>query len=451
MKKYLLIVLSTTLLACSTTSSLRYPPVRWMTDTDQVPHQKPKIDKKYERTHTSEGSSIQIQQMIQLNDQIEELSYNTKIADHTEALNTNNFDEVPDSTWFTNRIGRGIINFPKITDENKTGAEIIATRILHMAGYNVPYSQTLDGEPLSPFSFNGRRHSDKNDRILHEHRRELRGYKTFCAWLGILDASEETTYDMFVPVEGNKGFVMHYFVDLSSALNNQSKKEKSYINIMPFAQTTSDIYWSPIRNPKKQLEKSTHKKFDPKKWKPVYTNTAFLFTTKHDEFWAAKIIMQFSDEILEKIVDEANFSDPSVRQDTVNFLIDRRNKITQYWLTKLNPLDNFQVNESKNKTTITFNDLAVNANTASAEGRKYRYLVRTVNGRTKLMTWANTEKTSVTIPEEIVDKMKPNETYVLQLQTKSPANKFPSLSLDVFIKKDEGTFKIMGLNRRHMH
>ena len=114
-----IIIICFAFFACSTTSSLRYPPVRWIADTDRIPIQKPKIDKTHKHSQSDEGSSIQIQQMIQLNDQITELSYNTKITSRTEALNTNNFDEVPDSTWFTNRIGRGIINFPKITDEKK--------------------------------------------------------------------------------------------------------------------------------------------------------------------------------------------------------------------------------------------------------------------------------------------------------------------------------------------
>ncbi len=50
--------------------------------------------------------------------------------------------------------------------------------------------------------------------------------------------------------------------------------------------------------------------FDPEEWKNDYPNPAFLRMTPRDAFWAAKIIMRFTREELEAIVETGEYSDP---------------------------------------------------------------------------------------------------------------------------------------------
>ena len=50
----------------------------------------------------------------------------------------------------------------------------------------VTASKALPGKPIGPFEFEGRRLADKNDKIRHEHRRELRAFHLFSAWISAL-------------------------------------------------------------------------------------------------------------------------------------------------------------------------------------------------------------------------------------------------------------------------
>jgi hypothetical protein len=220
------------------------------------------------------------------------------------ARNVNTLGEVPDSSWFTNRIGarpmsleeivrgpdrvsrldvrewlivegkdtgkqpgfRAIdaadptrqvyqIEFdPRGNPEMATGAEIIGTAVYHALGYNVVdvylvdldgaslkiapdatvkvngktraftrhdlgallrrvarksdgryralASRFAEGKNLGPFRYSGTRPNDPNDVVPHEHRRELRGNRVFCAWLNHDDSRAVNTLDMLVGPPG---------------------------------------------------------------------------------------------------------------------------------------------------------------------------------------------------------------------------------------------------------
>ena len=51
--------------------------------------------------------------------------------------------------------------------------------------------------------------------------------------------------------------------------------------------------------------------FDPLKWKPEYPNPAFDNMRPDDAFWAARIVSQFTDEVIRAVVEKAHYSDPA--------------------------------------------------------------------------------------------------------------------------------------------
>jgi hypothetical protein len=233
------------------------------------------------------------------------------------AANINALDEVPNSTWFTNRIGiypmtpeeaargpgdgngpdrsqpwvvvsaktegvspgfnirdaRGDIYLIKFDPPGflnmTTAADVISSRILHAAGYNVPEdaavtfrredifvggkatvkeggvkrpmteadidsilvrrgrlndnewiavsSKFLSGEPVGPFDYRARRKDDPNDKVDHWNRRELRGLYVLAAWLNHFDVKQHNTLDMYVEEDGRR-FLKHYLIDFASTL-----------------------------------------------------------------------------------------------------------------------------------------------------------------------------------------------------------------------------------------
>ncbi|MEM7677246.1 MAG: hypothetical protein AAF449_14695, partial [Myxococcota bacterium] len=243
-------------------------------------------------------------------------------------LDVNHFGQVIDSTWFTNRIGRRDLSPEQVrVGPNRTGgpapgpllviggkvegatpgliirdaagtefvvkfdppafpglasgAEIIATKILWSAGYNVPenyvvtfdlqriklappattdgphgdtipltrkrlddlivlvnpypdgsiralFSKRLPGRLMGPFTYRGQRFDDPNDTVPHEHRRSLRGLWMFAAWLNNTDTRRANTMDTFIqaPKAPDRGHVVHYLLDFGDALGAAGTKPK---------------------------------------------------------------------------------------------------------------------------------------------------------------------------------------------------------------------------------
>ncbi|HWN83039.1 MAG TPA: hypothetical protein VNM87_13150 [Candidatus Udaeobacter sp.] len=248
--------------------------------------------------------------------------------------NVNRFDEVPNTSWFTNRnhfravpveeilIGPGHCKHPEppwtiksikkggvnpgfqIKDATGTrwvvkldppgypqigsGAEVIVSRLLWAAGYNVPHDaavtfvrdelvldpeleQGKDGEP--PFTkadldrllakgcraVDGRyyalaslflpgkplgntriakpRPDDPNDWYTHRRRMELRGLRILAAWLNHWDTKEQQTLDMFETRSDadSLGYVAHYMIDVGATLGAAAEGPKRLKTCYEFA------------------------------------------------------------------------------------------------------------------------------------------------------------------------------------------------------------------------
>ena len=85
--------------------------------------------------------------------------------------------------------------------------------------YRVVASKALEGRPIGGFRFYGTRSDDPNDVIPHEHRRELRGYGTFSAWLNHVDSKSINTLDTVVEQNG-KQVVRHHLLDFGSTIGS---------------------------------------------------------------------------------------------------------------------------------------------------------------------------------------------------------------------------------------
>jgi hypothetical protein len=95
--------------------------------------------------------------------------------------------------------------------------------------------------------------------------------------------------------------------------------------------------------------------FDPEKWVPNYPNPAFLSRGPEDEYWAAKLVMSFTDEEIRALVDTGQYSSRASADYVTRTLIARRDKIGRTYFQKVLPLDNFRVAGGR----LEFEDLAV--------------------------------------------------------------------------------------------
>ncbi|HEU4768172.1 MAG TPA: hypothetical protein VFS77_12385, partial [Pyrinomonadaceae bacterium] len=269
--------------------------------------------------------------------------------------NVNTMDEVPDSSWFTNRMFRREMSIEEIKSgpgetgpvngeltviraksvgaapgfwikdragqvfilkfdpidypELMTAAEVIATKLFHAIGYNVPEntifrfrredlrlgpnakltdeqgkkrlmtdadlnsllarvarqsdgryrsvaSHLLAGKPKGGFTFSGLRSDDPNDIIPHERRRDLRALRVFCAWLNHDDIRVGNTLDMYV-TEGGRRFLRHYLIDFGSTFGSHTTRpnppEVGHEHVLDMSTTakvlvTAGIYQPSWRN-----------------------------------------------------------------------------------------------------------------------------------------------------------------------------------------------------------
>jgi hypothetical protein len=322
--------------------------------------------------------------------------------------------------------------------------------------YRALASKFIDGNPLGPFSFEGRRRGDDNDRIPHQHRRELRGYRVFSAYLNHTDSRQANTFDSFMTTgPEEKGYVLHYLIDFGSTLGSGTILHKNkvhlddyYFNYGKVAASTLSLGgyvpdWEKAHDPEMlSVGLYESKSFNPEKWRPPYPNPAFQAMTPRDAFWAAKILMRISDEHLAAAVEEGQYGDPQVKKYLLKTLIERRDRTARAWFSKVNPLDNFEMTPLGSGVRIRFDDLMVLHGLDPSRSVNYLYRIK----QDGLTPWRRTAKPWIDISGDIIGRMKSGKPYYLQVRTKRDHEKEWSPLIELVLQKEDEV-KILGLAR----
>jgi hypothetical protein len=243
--------------------------------------------------------------------------------------------------------------------------------------YRVLASRLLPGKILGGFKYFGTRPDDPNDIVPHEHRRELRALKVFAAWTNLVDLKALNTMDTLI-TENGKARVRHYLLDIGSTFGmganaprewtegyeNLYEGDKAFKRLVSFG-----FYLQPWQTAKYNehpaIGRFEGEEFDPEKWKSRVPMAAMLRARDDDNFWAARRVMAFSDEMIRALVKAGQYSDPEAEKLLSDVLIQRRNKIGQVYLTRINPLVNFSLGSSG---ALTFENAAVKAGVAQPAG-----------------------------------------------------------------------------------
>jgi hypothetical protein len=211
--------------------------------------------------------------------------------------------------------------------------------------YRAVASRLLAGKPLGPFEYRGRRRDDPEDLIPHEHRRELRGLWTICAWLNHADSRGPNSLDVWV-TENGRSFVRHHLIDFGSCLGSGAVAARSpqtggeyFVDygVMARSLLTLGLWrqpWERTVDPGLPsigfIEASA---FDPDGWRPDYPNPAFDERTEADIRWGARIVAGFTDEHIRAAVAQGRYSNPRAADYLAKVLIERRDKLVKRWLS----------------------------------------------------------------------------------------------------------------------
>jgi hypothetical protein len=306
-------------------------------------------------------------------------------------------------------------------------------------------SLAVEGEVLGPFQFQGTRPDDPNDVIPHEHRRELRGYRVFCAWLNHDDSRAINTLDAYVRLPGGLGYVRHYLIDFSSTLGSGSDNLRRIAPqdprggneyIVDFEPTWKAFYslgikdrsWRDIPYAYPQYAEAGRiesEHFEPWSWKPEYPNAAFARLLADDAFWAAKIVARFSDEAIRAIVATGDFLSKDAERYLADTVIARRDKVVAHYFRQLNPLDAFSVGDD-----LSFRNLGVERGLANVAGYEYEWF--SFDNRTgallPLSERGRTAETRIPIPATDASDL------MVRIRTESPTELYWKKAVDVYLR-----------------
>lgn len=243
----------------------------------------------------------------------------------------------------------------------------------------------LEGIAKGPFAFEGVRKDDPNDWMPHEHRRDLRGLRVLASWVNENDFREGNTLDMYVEEDGRR-FLRHYLIDFGSSLGSDT----IHPNIdrignehqLDLGETAKSLFsFGLYRRPWHSTQKVAYRSvgflesdiFDPGRWKANYPVLPFENMTLGDAFWGTRLVLSFTDEQIRAAVETGEFTDPGATDFLTRVLIQRRDKIARYWLSRVSPLGRFEVWSSGGTLKLAFKDLEVEQGFVGRERRSYEF------------------------------------------------------------------------------
>jgi hypothetical protein len=247
----------------------------------------------------------------------------------------------------------------------------------------------LPGDDLGPHEYIGTRPDDANDVFPHEHRRELRGYRVFCAWLNHDDSRGANTLDTFMLEADGRGWVKHHLIDFSSALGSGSTSAREIapqglrggneyiVEFKPAFKTafTLGLWERPWRDVKYDVDPEIGRLeadyFRPEAWKPEYPNPAFERMLPDDAFWAARIVSRFTDEMVRALVHTGQYDDPAAERQLADTLIRRRDKVVAHWFRQLNPLSEFEL--TPGAAALRFRHLGQEKSLGTVDGYEHQW------------------------------------------------------------------------------
>jgi hypothetical protein len=280
--------------------------------------------------------------------------------------------------------------------------------------YRVIASKALEGKPVGPLRFYGTRSDDPNDVVAHEHRRELRGYGTFAAWVNHVDSKSINTLDTLVDQDG-KQVVRHHLLDFGSTVGSAGvypreafegseylvQGKKTLAGMPTFGFYIKDWRTIPLYRARSVgAFPRDNTGWDPERWRPRYANSAFRSARLDDKFWAAQRLQAFTDEMLTAVPKVGQFNDATSEAALARFFIERRNAIVRRYLPAVNPVTDVSLTPAGQ---LTFKNAAVAADVAAAPAE---YVVQwqqfdNATGEVKPIAQTSAAGMSVNAPKEL--------------------------------------------------
>ena len=246
--------------------------------------------------------------------------------------------------------------------------------------YRAIAARAVPGRTIGGFRYYDTRPDDPNDVIPHEDRRVLRALKVFGAWTNLVDMKAGNTLDSVI-TENGKGIVRHYLQDVGSTFGTGANAPREYDEGWEYLYEgdkamkrliTLGLFLQPWQTVRYTEDPAIGRfegvEFDPTEWKPRVPTAAFVRARADDNFWAARRVMAFSDDMIRAMASAGQYHDERAAKLLAEVLIQRRDKIGQAYLNAINPVVNVALDGSD---TLTFQNAAVEARVANEPASGY--------------------------------------------------------------------------------
>ncbi|MEX2604966.1 MAG: hypothetical protein WD361_12215 [Gracilimonas sp.] len=399
------------------------------------------------------------------------------------------------------------LNYPELA----TSAGVIGTKIFYAAGYNVPEatityfnpekvkisdgvmvedkgeerqmthedyeaiinnratdqkgniraiaSKFVDGTPVGQWEFKGTRKDNPNDRVAHEHRREVRGMRVISSWLNDTDRRDANTMALYI----DEGYIKHLVQDFGNTLGangsgiHQPIYGQAYLidpRFMLLHASTLGLYvnsWESIEAqnhiPHPSVGYFRSDTFNPGRWVSVHPLPAYENMTLRDAFWGAKQVMSFSDEEIAAIVKTGKLSNPDAEEYLTNVLIERRDKIGRHWFSRINPIDKFISIIKNDSLVLSFSDLGIQGKIFDPRHTEYEFSVWIEDGKSLIEHQrTNDPEISILLPEYEIPERNP-VVIGYEIITKRTDRSVSETKVRTYVALEKDGPRIVGIER----
>jgi hypothetical protein len=322
--------------------------------------------------------------------------------------------------------------------------------------YRAVAARGVEGRPIEGFHYYGTRSDDPNDIVPHEHRRELRALKVFGAWTNLVDMKAGNTLDTVV-TENGRAVVRHYLQDVGSTFGTGANGPHDFFEGWEYLQdgdlslkrlVTFGFFLRPWQTAHYQhheaIGRFEDKVFDPTEWKPRVPTAAFLHARADDDFWAARRVMAFSDDVIRAVVATGHYSDAAAAEFLAQTLMKRRDAIGRAYLTAVNPITDPRLDSAG---VLTFRNAAVDAGVAQPPAGYQARWFAFDNATGESRTIADTSGTAAPVrgPANLPGA---RGAFVRIELSATGSGSSPQRPADIYFRHQEpGVWRLVGLDR----